>query len=300
MWTNKNYTDLMEFKDYLSEHPDLYDGTAFEDDAAIIEMLEDWFYYRKIVDNDRFERFYRRAINKYARQFYNYVRVETTDIDPLVSSYLERQILRSISRSSSESGTSSKTGGGGRTSTIRTNDSGTTSTNTTGTATSRGTSDSTSEDSATTTGTSHNNQKSKHGETPQAAVGSGGSMALDWTYLSSQDETEDNGNTSGTTDSEGETNVVTTDNSSTTGTSQTTSQTGGTTTSTESNNNSESDETTRESNGIESGDDRERMTGRNQSAQELLSLARDYIEKTNAFEWLTKKLDDCFMQIYEV
>lgn len=300
MWTNRDYRNLIEFKDFLDEHTELYVGTPFEDDDVVKEMLEDWFYYRKIVDNDRFERFYRRALNKYARQFYNYVRVETTDIDPLVSSYLERQILRSVSRASSESGTSSKTGGGGRTSSVRTSDTGTTSTNTTGTATSRGTSDSTSEDSTTTSGTSHNNQKRKHGETPQSAVGVGGSMALDWTYLSSQDETEDNGNTSGTTDSEGETNVVTTDNSSTTGTSQTTSQNGGTTTATESNNSSESGETTRETNGVENGDDRERMTGRNQSGQELLTLAREYIEKTNAFEWLTKKLDDCFMQIYEV
>lgn len=44
---------------------------------------------------------------------------------------------------------------------------------------------------------------------------------------------------------------------------------------------------------------RERYTGRDEAAQDLLNRARDYILKTNAFEWLVARLDVCFMGVYD-
>lgn len=300
MWTNQSYQNLKTFNEYLADVPDLFNGTPFEDDEALIDDLTDWFYYRKVVDNERFERYFRRAIKRYSVQFYNYLRIESTDFDPLVSNYLERQIKRSVNRASSETANASRIGGGGHTTRTTSNDTGVVDTNTTGSATNRGTSDTTSEDSTDTTSTGTSNTKSKHGETPQAAVGSGGSMALDWTYLSSQDENETHDSNTTQGESEGETHTVSTDNSTTAGTSRTQSTANGTATTTTTDNSNETNESTREMNGNENGEDRERMTGRNQSPQEMLTAAREYIESTNAFNWLIKKLDDCFMQVFEV
>lgn len=46
--------------------------------------------------------------------------------------------------------------------------------------------------------------------------------------------------------------------------------------------------------------DKEIATGRSQSPQEMLDRARTYFLKMNAFDWLRKCLDICFMSVYDM
>jgi len=48
----------------------------------------------------------------------------------------------------------------------------------------------------------------------------------------------------------------------------------------------------------ESGTDREIYTGRNEDPATLLRRASSYISNSSAWEWLKKRLDVCFMQVY--
>lgn len=45
--------------------------------------------------------------------------------------------------------------------------------------------------------------------------------------------------------------------------------------------------------------DRERYTGRNGAAGDLLQKAADFIEGTGAFSWLCRRVDTCFLDIYD-
>ena len=100
MWTNSDYNELQPFYEWLDQHgsTQLYGGTEFEEDQDTQDGLLDWFFWRKVVDNRKFGAYFRRVLNIYARQYYQLLRVETTEIDPLVGNYLERQILRKGSR----------------------------------------------------------------------------------------------------------------------------------------------------------------------------------------------------------
>lgn len=301
MWTDKDYNDLLTFAEFVDEHGSnaLYDGTKLEDDDVTQDAILEWFFYRKVTDNNRFLKYFRRALNVYENQYYNLLRIETTDIDPLVSNYLERQILRrgtgtttdsnnlTVSGTTSGRSTTTGTGTGGSTTTTR------------GTGTNTGTTDTTTTDSGTTSGTTSNNMKHKHGETPQAASSTGGGMALDWSYLSNQDEEENTGTNSGTSSGTSRTQGTTGDTSTTEGTATTTSTdtSNAETVTTGNNGRTETGTNTRTDNSAD--DTRERLTGRQEAPQDLLSRARDYITRTNAFLWLSERLEDCFLQIFE-
>lgn len=59
------------------------------------------------------------------------------------------------------------------------------------------------------------------------------------------------------------------------------------------------DNTGKETNtGNETGETKERLSGRNASPASLLTEAREYVMRTNAWVWLTNKLDKCFMDSY--
>lgn len=302
MWTNRNLDDLETFSEWIDENgsEQLYDGLKMETDEVTQDALLEWFFYRRVVDNEKFKRFFRRMLNTYENQYYDYVRIETTEIDPVVGNYLERQVLRKGNRSENgnESETETGTNSGRSVSTDR--NGGTSTTTTEGTATGQGSSTASTTENGTTSGTSNTDAKSKHGETPQAAVGSGDSMALDWTYLSSQDETQTGNTTSGTTTGTTSTTGSTNDSSRTTGTATTT--TSGTANGevTNSGNSNKTRTGTNSRNENTADDTRERLTGRQEAAQDMLARARDYITQTNAFLWLVDKMDVCFMQILEV
>lgn len=301
MWTNKDYDDLLTYAEYVDEYGSnsLFDGTKLEEDDVTQDAILEWFFYRKITDNDKFRKFFRRALNVYENQYYNLLRIETTDIDPLVSNYLERQILRRGTGTTTDSNnlTVSGTSSGRTTTTGR--GTGNSTTTTGGTASTTGTQDVTTTDTGTTSGTTSNNTKHKHGETPQAASNVNGAMALDWSYLSNQDEEESNGTSSGTSSGSSRTAGTTTDATTTTGTATTatTDTSNGETTSSGSNGRTESGTNTRTDNTAD--DTRERLTGRQEAPQDLLSRARDYITRTNAFLWLAERLEFCFLQIFE-
>lgn len=299
MWTCRNFDELKTFPEWKEANPEaqLYNGTPLEGDAATQEALEDWFYYRKVVDNARFERFYRRALNLYGAQFYALLRVQTTELDPLVSNYLERQILRKGARSESGTERSTAEGTTNTRSTNRGTGGGTTTTTTEGTATGNGSSNASTTEQGTTTGTSNTDARSKHGETPQAAVGGG--MNLDWTYLSSQDQTQTDNTTSGTTNGTTTTTGSTTDSSRTTGTSSTTTSDTSTAEGTVAGSDSKTTSGSSSKSENTNDDTRERLTGRQEAPQDLLARARDYIATTNAFAWLCGVLDYCFMGVLE-
>ena len=302
MWTNRDYENLQPFYEWLDQHSSaqLYGGTEFEEDQDTQDGLLDWFFWRKVIDNRKFGAYFRRVLNIYARQYYQLLRVETTEIDPLVGNYLERQILRKGSRAETGNENTTERGTNNNKTTSKGSNTGNTETTTEGTANGTGTSDATTTENGATTGHSKTDTKAKHGETPQAAVGSGDSMALDWTYLSSQDETESVNDTSGTTNGSTNTKGKTTDDSKTTGhaVTKTTDNSNGEVVNDGSNSKTVKGETQRNENTAD--DTRERLTGRQEAPQDMLGRARDYITQTNAFLWLVDKLDACFMQVFDL
>lgn len=207
---------------------------------------------------------------------------------------------------------------------------GTTSSNTTGQAQSQ------SSDHAQATG----DNQALAGSTPDSALypASGFPEGLAWRYASAQNESKsatdtqsthtdnsqnssqtagtDHRSTTDTTENETDTynvhNETTSTSSDTDGTEHKTlsetnqSQTTGRGTGqTIEQDNSSSAETNRSSSfenksNAENEDTRERYTGRHASPQELLNAARNYIRKTNAFEWLLNHLDNVFLMVYDV
>lgn len=300
MWTNDDYDNLMTFGEYLetSEATGLYTGINI--DESTIDALKQYFLYRRLVDNGKFFTFYRRALNQAERQYNNYLRIELTDFDPVVSQYLERQINRTGSRATTAEDDSSKTRSGQSGDTTQGSGTARTETENTGTSEGSGTSSTESRDNASSTGSTTTDRVSKHGDTPQAATGAGGSMALDWTYLSAQDQVLEQGSSNNSGTNIGTTSGSTTDSTETTssGTAETT--TTDTTTRSGTHSETETSEGSRSETVSDASEDRERMTGRSEAAQDLLKRARDYITTTNGFLWLCDKLDKCFMQIYDI
>ena len=303
MWMNKDYDNLLTYAEYIDEHgsDDLYTGTPMEEDEVTQEALLEMLYYRKVVDNDRFRRFFRRALTVYARQYYALVRVETTDIDPLVSNYLERQILRKGSTAENGSDSSTETGGGTRRGSRSGRTGGTSQTDTEAQTDGRTGSTQQTTDHGTSSSTTTGDTRSKHGETPQAAATPGADgMALDWSYLSSQDQEASRGTSTGSTTGSSTATGSGTDHSESTGSSTTTNS------GTESSEYTDTDSTNKTRTGNSNkttnanDDTRERLAGRQEAPQDLLDRARDYITRTNAFLWLLDKIEPCFMLIFDV
>lgn len=303
MWTFKDYDNLQTFGNYVEATgiDNLFTDTLLSSDDVTKQALVEWYYYRKIVDNDRFARYFRRYLTAAENQYYNLIRIQTTDIDPLVGNYLERQILRKGAQTERATDTTKAT-----TSRTTTTDA-TGKTSTTGESTTTGTSTGNAKMTNQTTGKTNetanenDNTRSKHGETPQAYVGGGSDgMALDWSYLSSQDQTQTN------IDRESETNNTTTETGETTSSGT---NTGKVNTTTEGENTDK--RTTVETTGTDnsgdtsktastSDDTRERLTGRQESPQDMLKRAVEYVKATNAFLWLVDILDVCFMDVYDL
>lgn len=63
-------------------------------DVATQQEIIDWFQFRHVSDNDRFPVYFNRQVKLYQNQYLNYLRIESTEIDPMVVEYMERQILR--------------------------------------------------------------------------------------------------------------------------------------------------------------------------------------------------------------
>lgn len=173
----------------------------------------------------------------------------------------------------------------------------------------------------TVTNQTTENNKSLHGETPASNIGQTGMPEnLNWQYLSSQDESKNTTNgTSATTGTEttategsttGRENVTEsgtndttitntlerTDTKTTEGTESGT--TSNTTTVSGTNKNESTGENTVENTGATESN-RAARSKTSGNAAELLDKARAYILNTNAFAWLIRELEPCFMMVFE-
>lgn len=226
MWTQKDMNQLKTFDDFIS---DVGQSTVFANttiDEATQGSLIEWYGFRKVCDNDRFLRYFQRQLNLVTHQYEEYLRIESVQIDPMVSEYLERQIKRkgtdsgTVTRSNQETRNLSNK--------VNTTESGTDESTTTRdlTAVHDGTRDTTSSGSGTvttdTTGTSKvdgtgtvevkdvgegtntntrtSNNKHLSGNLPQSSINAGGGFpdSLNWEYLTQQDESKDTTTDNGT------------------------------------------------------------------------------------------------------
>mgnify|MGYP003289630186 CR=1 FL=1 len=90
------------FKEFLVDNPTLYNGVGYYDfnnvtqEMDFIEIDEitktfifDWFQDREVNSDTHFARDFKRELNKDLWQYYQFLRVQLTDFDPLVADYFE-------------------------------------------------------------------------------------------------------------------------------------------------------------------------------------------------------------------
>ena len=281
-------------------------------DSATNDLLEDYFYYRYVCDNDKFVHFFQRNLKQFKKQYNEYLRVENIKFDPMITRYLERQVLNTTTNNGSETITGSETGNkyitnGG--SITRKTDNTATGNGRNNTNTSGSYSDySDTERSEHTAGTENTEDRSRDllSVFPQANVSSATSGDLDdpvsYAYATqmtdhlSKGEKEDNRNTSG----EDETHASGSNSGTSATTTNTTNVLDGREVTTQATNQNTQNNITNRKNSQSSNEEnenlRERFTGReNYDAGTLLSHARDYIANTNAFMWLVSKVEKCFI-----
>lgn len=114
--SSKKYDEwLDENTNFFSDLENDYDVTV---DAGTQDLIELFFGNRYICDDNNFERFYKRTfINSWDR-YIDLLRIEKTDIDPLVADYFEDQLVHTGENTGSKSGTTSNTTAYGKTDTL--------------------------------------------------------------------------------------------------------------------------------------------------------------------------------------
>lgn len=333
----ENYMTLTEYLDKVESLTDLFTGISI--DAATQEAIVEWYQYRYLCTQDpsKWRSFIRRLLTALQDQYYQLMRVNTTEFDPMVTRYLERLVENShtASKEHTDSKSSATTGG----TTVTTTEDGTTtesgSSETSGTIkdnggsesqnvvnstiTDNGTTGGTTKNTTTNSGDANTSSKSLAGATPDSSTYTTGMPeSLNWEYTSTQGEQSGTEHRTGTQTDEGTTSGTSTNT-------QTTSVTNGTDGTTFNNRTLSQDSTdsrrgstskegsvktvndttvtdTSEFSENESYDDetKERFTGREgYSPAVLLAQARDYVMSTNAFLWLVERLSPCFLMFYD-
>lgn len=378
------------FDEYLTEHPNLYDGVVgykwYTDGVSwektdvsplTKELIYDWFCMRNVCDDKKFGVMFKRKMNTCALRYAQMLRIELSGFDPLVADYVERQTIESNTKTStgeSNHKASGTTGQDGRDNTVRTPDlrdthSNTRTPNLTDTHSSTRTQDLTDGHSSTRTpdltdretGETSGSNSTTHGGTdvttdngtakgvhkemskqaPQSISyggGGGGSLPnLDWTYATTQGQSEDvsadnktsttqygateNGTNSGrnstTTTHTGNERTVGQDTHTGTeknvgednykGTEKSAGEDTHTGTETTSHTqhmegtHSDIGSDTTSSNEIGTGDRKEIASGRGGlTPQEAFSKAMTYLKTSSAFTWLRWELEDCFLSVYDI
>ena len=102
--------ELMIFSDWIVQHSEFFD--AFDIDEVTKEELIDWFYYRRVCDNVKFERFFKRKLQMILDQYKAQLRIQTTEFDPMVSNYVEHWVLHTTEGTSKDTKSSTSTGKG--------------------------------------------------------------------------------------------------------------------------------------------------------------------------------------------
>lgn len=325
--SSKKYDSwIEENNNFFSNLENDYDVTV---DPGTQDLIELFFGNRYICDDDNFDRYFKRTLINDWDRYIDLLRIEKTEIDPLVADYFENQLVHTGESSGSKTGTTSGETIYGKTDTLThnvtvTEDNGKTEDETdtrtlnlanNETRTDNLANSNTRTDNLTTT--TDNKQAGANAVNPQSIEYSGttaGSLpSLDWQYMSNQEQTEGEG-------TETQTGTVTNQGTNT-GTVQTAGTNTGTdttvkdkditedkekhTTGTDTHALTGTDETsgnsTEETSGTDTHTDRERHTGRTGILpQEALRKAKTYIEKSRAFDWLKDELEPCFISIYDI
>lgn len=108
------------FKEFLVDNPTLYNGVGYYDfnnvtqEMDFIEIDEitktfifDWFQDREVNSDTHFARDFKRELNKDLWQYYQFLRIQLTDFDPLVADYFEDYVQHT--GESHETGTNDQT-----------------------------------------------------------------------------------------------------------------------------------------------------------------------------------------------
>lgn len=293
---------------------ELLKGTDLDEEA---DDIFEWFQFRKVTDNTRFPIYFNREAKRYCCQYHNLLKNEMTEFDPIVSDYMERQTLESVTEATQRQATRRIVDSKAATMQGTTDGEGVGSSNvsTNGTTGSKTNSEANRESSSKTKGTTGTTASSKsdaaslQGDTPDSATYPAGGFpdALAWVYASGQGQTKGNTEskqdetTEGTGEDKGKETVIG-------------SEEGETHATTEGSDNSRThsesfrrDEEQGTSDVEDRGsdakagnrDNREQYRGRHEAAQDLLTRARTYIKDTNSFKWLIQRLDKCFMAVYD-
>lgn len=288
-------------------------------DSTTNEALAEHFHFRYACDDDeKFIFFFQRNMKELKRRYNDLLENESVEVDPLVVNLKARTISatnsgtltdsiaktltgldqwsksESLSKSSTVSGTVEGTG------------------SSTGSASYSDSHDNTRTDNLTQETSGQNIDRKLHSDMPQANTSPSSSIDYDdtisWTYVSdAQDSVGKNNNTvqdTGTVvdnyDASGSSQNTTTTSSETEST-QTGTETH-TKTNTDSLSKSDESEETRERTQSGSNSTAESESGRsNHLVSEILHEWENYIKETDAFLWLCKNLEKCFMSnlLYE-
>lgn len=327
--------EFKSFAQYNTEHPELYDGITYliktgdneYSNATVPQSLKatifDQFQFRYLCDKDeKFTVFFRRVLTRDLTQWAELVEIENpqfvkdflTDHDNISEDTNTNSGTRESTTSGTETGktTSSTTTGQNTTSTDGGEDT-TTGEDTTNTTTSEhtGATDST---HSVITPLSGDIVKNKHIEklNPMSAsyanAAAGEIPALDQQYATSQTQTEEAHTKNGLTDT---TETTVTHESTTNGTANTKGSTKSTnkygktntteTTGTGSGTNETKKDNTLTQNDTENGTSKNahKDSGRNKEIGEVLLKNMYFIQRSSAWAQLAKRLEPCFLGIYE-
>lgn len=291
-------------------------------DAALQTTIYDWFQFREVCDDEKFPAFFLRELKKDLRKYNQLLRIQpgqslvfpdgrTREVtyDWLVQTYRELREQGTLTGSKSE--TTSKSGSGeieesterSITGTGTTGEQGTKNItrNDTGSGSSSGSSESSGENSTS----SDNNEKSLGKGNPQSISYSDDGFPddLNWQYPGQQGEVKGSESTTGSNSEETEQR----DEWSQTGqatTAETTSKSGNSS-------NTETDEATKNvtnsitEQGTLTGSDNQTTdkktieAGRGLDPATILQNAVDFILNSEAWDFLYKRLDTCFMGLYD-
>jgi hypothetical protein len=113
------------FKEFLVDNPTLYNGVGYYDfnnttqqmdfveiDEITKTFIFDWFQDREVNSDTHFARDFKRELNKDLWQYYQYLRIQLTDFDPLVADYFEDYVQNRTEGDETGTNDQTKTPGG--------------------------------------------------------------------------------------------------------------------------------------------------------------------------------------------
>lgn len=114
--SSKKYDEwLADNTDFFSNLETDYDVTV---DAGTQDLIELFFGNRFVCDDDNFERYYKRTLINTWDRYVDLLRIEKTEIDPLVADYFENQLVHTGEMTGAKSGSTSSTTEYGKTDTL--------------------------------------------------------------------------------------------------------------------------------------------------------------------------------------